>query len=371
MLKILETLFDLFFENKLIVLLVISFIVSYILIPPIILISSKLKLGDKGGGRKIHKNIIPSLGGIAIIISFIVSMLAWVPNFTIVVDLKKNEFIFGGISVLILLIVGVRDDIIPMRSIVKLVAQFLTAFIVVVFGKLYFTDLQGFLGIYQIPEVYAQIISIVIIVAIVNAYNLIDGIDGLASILAMISTAFFSVWFLLGNNTVMYTISISLFGALLGFLMFNKSPAKIFMGDTGSMFVGFIIAILAIRFISFNSIVTESPIFIKNAPLLAMTTMLVPLLDVTRVFADRIYSGKSPFSADKSHIHHLLLKIGFSHNMVVSLLGFLSITFIIVSVFLNKNYSLHIFIIISVLYILISIGIKLLIKDKIKKIRNN
>lgn len=371
MLSVLSEIYQTFLSNKLYVLLLISFLISYILIPPIILVSKKLKIGDKGGGRKIHKSITPSLGGIAIILSFMLSMLIWAPNFKFTIDIKNNEFIFGGISVLILLIVGIRDDIIPMKSSIKLVLQIITAFIVVVFGKLYFTDLEGLFGFHQIPVFYAQILSIIIIVAIVNAYNLIDGIDGLAAVLAMISSLFFALWFILGNNIVMYSVSISLFGSLFGFLIFNKSPAKIFMGDTGSMFIGFIIAILAIRFIAFNSIVKDTFFHVENASLIAMTTMLVPVLDVIRVFADRILAKKSPFFADKSHIHHLLLKVGFTHNMVVSLLALLSITFIFISILLNYKFSVITFISFSTIYIIISIVIKYQIKNKINKIRNS
>lgn len=358
-----------FLSNYIYVLLLIGFVVAYISVPPIILASKKMKLGDKGGGRKIHKKVIPSLGGIAIILSFITSLIIWAPNFRFSQDLKGNVFVFGGGSVLILLILGVRDDIIPMRSYVKLIGQILTAFIVVVFGKLYFTDLDGLLGIHEIPVFYAQVLSITIIVAIINAYNLIDGIDGLASSLTIVSAAFFGVWFLLGNNIVMFTIAFSLMGALFGFLMFNKSPAKIFMGDTGSMFIGFILSILAIRFIDFNNVVVNEFYHLEHGPLIAMTAMLVPLADVTRVFVDRIIKGNSPFKPDKTHIHHLLLKLGFTHNMVVSLLVFVSITFIFISLALNRNFAVVTFLSTTVLFIALSIMIKYLIRDKIKKIR--
>lgn len=358
-----------FLNNYIYVLLLISFVIAYVLVPPIILISKKMNLGDKGGGRKIHKKVIPSLGGIAIIFSFITSLIIWAPKFQFAPDLKGNVFVFGGGSVLILLILGVRDDIIPMRSYIKLIGQILTAFIVVVFGKLYFTDLDGLFGIHEIPVLYAQIISITIIVAIINAYNLIDGIDGLASSLSIVSSAFFGVWFLLGNNIVMFTVAFSLMGALIGFLMFNKSPAKIFMGDTGSMFLGFILSILAIRFIDFNNVVVKEFYHLKHGPLLAMTAMLVPLTDVTRVFVDRIIKRSSPFKPDKTHIHHLLLKLGFSHNMVVSLLVLLSITFIFFSIAFNGNFAVEAFIGITFLFIVLSVMIKYLIRDKIKKIR--
>lgn len=365
-----QDIFSAIINNQVYILIAISFLITYILVPLIIIISKKLKLGDKGGGRKIHKKIIPSLGGIAIIISFIVTLLIWAPNFRFTSDVKNNVFFFGGGSVLILLILGVRDDIIPMRSYVKLFGQILTAFIVVVFGKLYFTSLGGFFGIYEIEPIIAQILCIIIIVAVVNAYNLIDGIDGLASTLAIVSALFFGIWFLLGNNIVMFTISFSLIGALLGFLIFNKAPAKIFMGDTGSMFIGFILSVLAIRFIDYNNNIYGEYIHLFNAPLIAMTAMLVPLADVCRVFADRIIAGKSPFFPDKTHIHHLLLKIGFSHNQVVSLLAFVSITFIFVSIMLNSFFSAWTFLIITLLYIVFSIIVKYLIKGKIKKIRN-
>lgn len=358
-----------FWTNHLYVLVAVGFVLTYILVPPIILLSKKKKLGDKGGGRKIHKKVVPTLGGIAIIISFIISLLIWMPNFTFSPKMGGNVFFFGGGSVLILLILGIRDDIIPMSSYVKLVGQILTAFIVVVFGKLYFTDLDGLFGIHQIDPFYAKILCIVIIVAVINAYNLIDGIDGLASSLSIVSAAFFGVWFLLGNNIVMFTVSFALIGALLGFLVFNVSPAKIFMGDTGSMFLGFTLSVLAIRFIDFNNVAAYTFYHFEHGPLLAMTSMLVPLIDVTRVFTDRVIKGNSPFKPDKTHIHHLLLKLGFSHNMVVSLLVLISITFIFLSIALNKYLAGFTFVTIILLYIGFSIFIKYLIRGKIKKIR--
>ncbi len=369
MLYILTDIYKAFLSDHIYILLLISYLFSFILIPPLIVISKKLKLGDKGGGRKIHKKYIPTLGGIAIIISFILSMLIWAPNFKLSIDLRKNEFIYGGISVLILFITGVRDDIIPIRSYIKLLAQILVAFIVVVFGKLYFTNLDGFLGIGEMPILISQALSMLIIIAIVNAYNLIDGIDGLAATITIISALFFGVWFLLGNNLVMFAISFGLIGALIGFLHFNLPPAKIFMGDTGSMFLGFIIAILAIRFIDFNNSIPESFIKLKNAPVVAMTVMLIPLADVGRVFMDRMLAKKSPFAADKTHIHHLLLKLGFNHIMVVTLLAFLAYTFIFVSLAFNTNYSIPVFIVLVALFVLFSIKLKFMIRKKIRKIR--
>lgn len=358
-----------FVTHHLYILMAIGFVLTYVLVPPIILISKKMKLGDKGGGRKIHKKVIPTLGGIAIIISFIISLLIWMPNFTFSPTVGGNVFIFGGSSVIILLIIGIRDDLIPMRSSIKLLGQIVTAFIVVVFGKLYFTDLNGLFGIYQIPPLYAKILCIFIIVSIINAYNLIDGIDGLASSLSIVSAAFFGIWFLLGNNIVMFTVSFALIGALLGFLVFNVSPAKIFMGDTGSMFLGFILSVLAIRFIDFNNVVEYNFYHVQKGPLLAMTSMIVPLVDVMRVFVDRVLKGSSPFKPDKTHIHHLLLKLGFSHNMVVSLLVLISVTFIFLSIALNKHFAEITFVMMILLYIAFSITIKYMIRGKIKKIR--
>ena len=134
MYSVFKELFKLFISNNLYILVVIAFLFSYSLVPLVILLSRKLKLGARGGGRKIHRNVIPNIGGIAIIISFILSVVIWAPNFRFVPDLKSNVFIFGGSSVLILFFIGVRDDIIPMPALIKLLGQIIAAFVVVFFG---------------------------------------------------------------------------------------------------------------------------------------------------------------------------------------------------------------------------------------------
>lgn len=371
MYSVFKELFKLFISNNLYILVVIAFLFSYSLVPLVILLSRKLKLGARGGGRKIHRNVIPNIGGIAIIISFILSVVIWAPNFRFVPDLKSNVFIFGGSSVLILFFIGVRDDIIPMPALIKLLGQIIAAFVVVFFGGIYVSNFNGFMGYHEIPEIYAKVIAIFLIISVINAYNLIDGIDGLASSLAIISASFYATWFLLGDNIVMFTISFALIGALIGFLMFNKSPAKIFMGDTGSMFLGFTISILAIRFVDYNSTKPEAYYHLYNAPYIAMTTMLVPIADVCRVFIDRLLAKKSPFFPDKTHIHHLLLKLGLSHNKVVILLSSFSFIFILIAVLLNKTFSSFFFLIVTLFYITFIISIKYMIRGRINDIKKN
>jgi UDP-N-acetylmuramyl pentapeptide phosphotransferase/UDP-N-acetylglucosamine-1-phosphate transferase len=166
---------------------------------------------------------------------------------------------------------------------------------------------------------------------IINAFNLIDGINGLASSLSIISCTFFGLVFYFTNEISYSILSFTLVGALISFLAFNLTPAKIFMGDTGSLFLGLINSVLVIKFINAGEINTEVVKFSENA-LIGFAVLFLPLVDTLRVFAIRVISGKSPFYSDVNHIHHLLLRRGLSHSQITFFLSLLSIAYIVLAI---------------------------------------
>jgi UDP-N-acetylmuramyl pentapeptide phosphotransferase/UDP-N-acetylglucosamine-1-phosphate transferase len=154
------------------------------------------------------------------------------------------------------------------------------------------------------------------IVGITNSFNLIDGVNTLAGGLGILITSIFGWWFFTNGFPEYSLIAFSLTGALLGFLYYNKTPAKIFMGDTGSLLIGIVCSVLAIKFIEIN----RAKSIVTSAPVVAFGIMIVPLFDTLRVFVIRILNKKSPFSPDKNHLHHLLLRRGYSHHQVAIIL---------------------------------------------------
>ena len=177
-----------------------------------------------------------------------------------------------------------------------------------------------------------------------NAFNLIDGVDGLASGIGFIVSASFAFWFFYAGDVVMALLATALAGALLGFLIFNFSPAKIFMGDSGSLTIGVIVAVLAIRLVEFEKTdLGKSPLTHFSRPVFAMACLVYPLVDTLRIFIYRAVKGISPFAADRNHLHHRLIDIGLNHKKTVLILYIVNIAIIALSVVLqdyDPNYAL-------------------------------
>ncbi|MBP6335023.1 MAG: undecaprenyl/decaprenyl-phosphate alpha-N-acetylglucosaminyl 1-phosphate transferase [Bacteroidia bacterium] len=301
-----------------------SLIIVAISIPSVISIAKKLDLYDEPGERKLHTRRVPLLGGLAIFAATLISFLLWAAPFFE----KSHLFILA--SLLILFFMGLRDDIMPLVPLVKISGQALAAFLVISFCHLHFTGLHGLFGIYTISPEAGIVITIFVILFLINAFNLIDGSDGLAAGLGFISATSFGVLFFMYNDLFMSTLSFALAGSLLGFLIYNFNPAKIFMGDTGSMTVGFILSILAIRFVELNkeSVLREN-VFAFSAPVIVLAILIIPVVDALRVFFLRLVKRRSPFSADRQHIHHKLLELGFSQKQVAIFLYLVNFLFIL------------------------------------------
>lgn len=305
--------------------------ISYMSIPVIIRIAEMKRLTDEPDGkRKIHQRVIPTLGGIGIFSAFMISFSVWGRAN----DLESYPFFVAALFMLFL--IGIKDDVLMLSPIKKLGIQVLSAALVVIGGNLIVNDLYGVLGIHKLPYVTGVLFSIFLIIVIINAFNLIDGIDGLAGGIGIISSVCFGIWFWGVDHISLAVLSFVLAGSLIGFLVFNFSPAKIFMGDTGSMVVGFILAYLVIHFIDLNQTVGNMAWRIHSAPVIAFAFMVVPLFDTMRVFAIRTFQGNPPFQADCNHIHHRLLSLGLTHRGAAILLWCANLIIILLAVLLRE-----------------------------------
>ncbi len=181
-----------------------------------------------------------------------------------------------------------------------------------VVGGITLTSLNGLFGIYELPIVLREVLTIVIIVFVINAFNLIDGIDGLCSGLSLLAIGFFGLWFWQQGLSFYATIAFAQAGVVSVFFFFNTmgQRLKIFMGDTGSLLLGFVISFLALKFCQFNIIDPERGVSFLGV---IMGVLFIPLFDTFRVFFSRMMLGNSPFHADKNHIHHKILKLGMTH----------------------------------------------------------
>jgi UDP-N-acetylmuramyl pentapeptide phosphotransferase/UDP-N-acetylglucosamine-1-phosphate transferase len=203
------------------------------------------------------------------------------------------------------------------------------------------TSLYGIFGIYAIPEFASIILSIFTIIVIINAFNLIDGINGLSGSIGTLISVILGSWFFLIDRLEIAIVAFSLAGSLVAFLKYNVSPAKIFMGDTGSLLLGIVCAILTIQFIELHQDLAGSPYAFKSAPSVAIGILILPLFDTLRVFTMRIIRGRSPFLPDRNHIHHLLLDSGLTHMQSTAVLVGVNILFIIMAVKLQGIGNLY------------------------------
>lgn len=261
--------------------------------------------------RKHHKHKTPTMGGIMIYAATLFSWSLWFPSHTIVI----YNFIIA--TSLVLFFVGVKDDIFGTAAIKKLLAHLLVALILVLMANVRIRSLHGIFGVNEIPVWVSIFLSIFTIIVVVNAFNLIDGVDGLAGSIGFIGAVSFGVWFHLAGDNTMAVLAISLAGGLLGFLYYNFSPAKIFMGDSGSLVIGMFFAVMSIRLIEFDQAKLVAPLSEISKPVFAIAVLIFPLFDTLRVFIIRALKGISPFTADRNHLHHRLLDLGLNHRQTV------------------------------------------------------
>lgn len=302
----------------------LSFIIAFVSIPLVIKFSDLKQIFDHPGIRKVHFVPIPSLGGIGIYVALSFSVL-------IMVDFSLTPAIqYFSAASLIIFFIGMKDDIMRLSPTKKFSGQLLAAFILTYQGHYQLHSFSGFLGVYELHPVISSVFTYLTILLIINAFNLIDGVDGLAGMLSLISTLFFGVMFALENDHAHAILAFSSAAGILAFLMYNFSPAKIFLGDTGSLLIGLINAVLVIRFIDLE-ISAQAVLNFRAAPAVGVAILFIPILDTVRVSMLRIFNGRSPFEPDVNHIHHILLKRGLSHMQVTGILSATSIFFLIFS----------------------------------------
>lgn len=309
--------------------------------------------------RSIHKKEMPELGGLAIFLGFLLGYMLFSKQ-----TIEMNSILIGSF---ILIITGIIDDINPLQSKYKWVAQLLAASVVVFYGGILLKEINAF-GLYVPFDIWSYPITLFFIVAMINAINLIDGLDGLA---AGISSIFFLtigiIAFLMNNlGGLDIVLSFIMLGSTLGFLVHNFYPAKIFMGDTGSMFLGFIISIIAL--LGFKNVTLTSFII----PILILA---VPILDTGFAILRRVLKKQPISQPDKQHLHHQLLKMNFSHRGTVLIIYYIDALFAFASiVYVMKDAKLGIFLYIIllaiVLWFVITTNIIVNKENKLHKKRN-
>jgi len=339
---------------------VTAFVVAMILMPPLIRLIYRFKLFDVPDGRKEHNIPVPTMGGIASGLAMAVACAFW---FRFSGDVFIISFFF---SIAVLFIMGMMDDLKNLPARYKFAMQIAVASLIA-FGGVRITTFNGLLGIYELPVSAQYTFTVLAITGITNAFNLIDGIDGLAGGLGFMSLVILGIFLTLSGDPNLAIAAFALSGGLLGFLYYNFNPAKIFMGDTGSLVLGFVISVLCIKLIQINTGMKFA--ILPHVPVFALSVVMIPVFDTLRVFALRIWSGRSPFSPDKNHVHHLLTNNGWSHSFAAKLLCGVHAVVLVLGYFLKDVSQLTgLIILIFVMLITVLIFQKLKVPESGKNI---
>lgn len=314
---------------------IISAYIAWLIIPRILLISFRKKLFDIPDERKIHKRAIPRLGGVSFFPTILLSCCSVLTIRTLtgygISTLSASyilpEFLVLLCGMVLLYLTGIADDLVGVRYRQKFVIQIICATLFPIAG-LWVNDFYGLFGIDLLPVWFGVPFTILIVVFITNAINLIDGIDGLASGLSSVALLVFGVLFMEKGLWIYSMFAFSAFGVLVPFFYYNvfgsaEHARKIFMGDTGSLTLGYILSFLAIKYSQNTTFVPMT----QGAFVIAFSTLIVPAFDVIRVVIVRIYHGKNPFEPDKNHIHHLFLAMGFTVRKAMLLILLISCVF--------------------------------------------
>ena len=313
-----------------------SFLVTAVAIPSIVRVSKAKNLMANPNGRTSHEHPTPNLGGVAIFAGVIISSVV----FTGITTAHELKYIIA--AMIIIFFVGLKDDLHPMVAYKKFFGQTIAVMFILIPGDFHLDSLHGIFGIGELSYPVSLIVTYVLFMALINSFNLIDGIDGLSSGIGIITSLFFGIVFLLDNHLAYAVMSFILASSLTAFFYYNvfSKKNKIFLGDTGAMLIGLILAIFAVRFLNFESdslYLSQS----QTAPAVLLCVLIVPLFDTARVFILRILRGKSPFEADRTHIHHRLLDLSGSHLRATSIILLINLVFISLGLVLrNMNAEL-------------------------------
>lgn len=342
-----------------------SFAVSFVLFPATIKVLRKYNLLDPPGGRKIHTEQTPSIGGVPIFFGIMLSVIMWLPLAYI------GEFKYIISALIISFILGLRDDLIDLRANQKLIGQIAAASLLIFFCDIRLRSMYGLFGVFDIPIWASFLITTFTFIVVTNAFNLIDGIDGLAASLGIIALLFFGGWFMLVGKIHFSFFCFAFAGSLLAFLNYNWYPSKIFMGDTGSLLIGFFLAASTIYFIDSNFRLPAESLFKFNAFIATGVGMvIIPLYDTFRVFCKRVIAGKSPMHPDKNHVQHVLLKLGLNHAWATVVL--ISVQLLFVALVIGGRELSDVIILPTVIGLVVCLGslLDFLYHRKLKDKRN-
>lgn len=322
-----------------------SFLVVLFTMPSLIKVARMKHLVDEPSEqRKVHHRSVPTIGGIIIFASIIFSYALWFPKAAALGKDASNhvvmyyamgdaykDFKFVIAAMVLLFFIGVKDDIIGFSPVKKLVGHMVVGYILVMMADIRIVDMHGLFGVYELPEYISIALSFFVYVVLVNAFNLIDGVDGLAGGIGLIASVTYGLWLYWAGDIALSLLAFVLAGSLVGFLVFNWHPARIFMGDSGSLIIGAIIAVLAMKVVDHDT--SRLPAYLKQipTPIFTMAVIAYPLVDTLRIFVYRMSRGASPFAADRNHIHHRLMDLRLGHRKTTGLLYLYSLAVIALS----------------------------------------
>ena len=327
-----------------------TFALTYYLIPKVLWVSREKGLMADVNERSAHITPIPAFGGVAFYICIILVLSV----------LQSMRLTFVGnhliAAITLLFMVGLKDDLVVSSARIKLLGQITAAIFIIFSPELMLTSLHGFLGIYEIHPLTSIFLKGFIVIALINSFNLIDGIDGLGAVTGIVIAGTFSWVFYLTNQPYYVMVAICVVGILTGFLRYNLSEGrkKMFMGDSGSLVVGLLLAFLTIRYLGMepNVSMMTSGYLPENRLLFLACVLFIPVFDTLRVILIRIANGKSPFSADRNHIHNVLVDLGLSHRKASAFFGLLNLIVItIYFIFSDKLGHEWLLLVVGVLYL--------------------
>lgn len=302
----------------------VSFIITFLAIPVVLQIADQKKLYDIPDERKVHTHAVASLGGVGIFGGFLLASLLSIQGYL------NPEFQYFFAAALVIFFLGLKDDLIVLSASKKFIGQVIAASILIHMGDIRLDSMHGLFGFETLPETFSLVLTYFTIIVVINSFNLIDGVDGLAASLGTLTMLIFGTYFFMIGYEAYALLAYSLAGSLIAFLIFNHHPAKIFMGDSGSLMIGLINAILVIKFINVASDASVV-VPIQSAAAVGVSILIIPLLDTLRVFGIRMFNGRSPFTPDRNHIHHLLLSKGLSHAAITLVCVSANIGFVVLA----------------------------------------
>lgn len=347
-----------------------------VVIPAIVRTASRINLYDSQDERKVHHGDIPRLGGISFLpailftlLTVIAVMTRFLPSEFQVTYRPITELMMTAAGCVLLYLTGIMDDVIGVTYRSKFVIQVIAASLICSTG-LFITDLNGIFGIHRIPVFIGVPLTITVIVLVINSINLIDGIDGLASGLCILGGVGYALMFNRLAMSMNLVLAASMLGVMVMFYIYNTlgkpGISKIFMGDTGSLTMGYILAFFAVKLCCFNDFRPTETIVSEELFVYSISVILVPVLDVFRVFFARIMDGKSPFHADKRHIHHKFLALGFTMRQARWTIFGISLTFWIMNVIMSLILHWNINVVIAIdilLWVVMNVALSSRVRD--------